>query len=386
MEPPDLSGAEVGVELAEVEPPPPDDELLHAAAVTTIAAAPARQAVRIDRSRKLTGIHLLVIDRTLVGDKHRVDRPAICLGYSHPPGVPARTINRGPPVRDNACIRPTPARPAVVPIPQNPTFRPIAARPGQNRAGRHPAPPCAARRPGYKAAEAGEGENVADDEHTGPPAGAPRPADTPAPGPGPGGRHHGPLRSLAGDHAYGPLYGQLLLLTVLTGVVDAVSILSLGRVFVANMTGNVVFAAFAVVGAPGFSLSASLFALAGFLVGAYAGGTLITRLSSDRGLLLRAGVLAELVLVAVALTVAAVSGDPGARHGTLGMTGGAFSAAVTDATAALLAMALGVQNAVARGLAVPDMTTTVLTMTLTGVGADLRALYGHEAHVHGASR
>ena len=200
------------------------------------------------------------------------------------------------------------------------------------------------------------------------------------------GPQHGLLRSLTADHAFGPLYGLLLLLTVLTGVVDAVSILSLGRVFVANMTGNVVFAAFAVVGAPGFSLSASLFALAGFLVGAYAGGTLITRLSSDRGLLLRAGVLAELVLVAVALTVAAVSGDPGARHGTLGMTGGAFSAAVTDATAALLAMALGVQNAVARRLAVPDMTTTVLTMTLTGVGADLRALYGHEAHVHGASR
>src|ERR1700734_1329750 len=108
IEPPDLSGAEVGVVLAVLEPPPPvDDELLHAAAaVSTIAAAPARQAVRIDRSRKLTGIHLLVIDRTLVGDKHGVARPEICLGYSHPPGPPARSINRGPPVRDNACIRP----------------------------------------------------------------------------------------------------------------------------------------------------------------------------------------------------------------------------------------------------------------------------------------
>jgi uncharacterized membrane protein YoaK (UPF0700 family) len=42
--------------------------------------------------------------------------------------------------------------------------------------------------------------------------------------------------------------------------VDAVSILALGRVFVANMTGNVVFAGFAISGAPGFSLAASLFA------------------------------------------------------------------------------------------------------------------------------
>jgi uncharacterized membrane protein YoaK (UPF0700 family) len=197
---------------------------------------------------------------------------------------------------------------------------------------------------------------------------------------------HGLLRSLTADHAFGPLYGLLLLLTVLTGVVDAVSILSLGRVFVANMTGNVVFAAFAVAGAPGFSLSASLFALAGFLAGAYAGGALITRLSRDRGLLLRAGCLLELAFAAAALTVAAVSGDPGARHGILGMAGGAFGAAVTDATAALLAIALGVQNAVARRLAVPDMTTTVLTMTLTGVGADLRAVYGRERHVQGASR
>jgi hypothetical protein len=36
----------------------------------------------------------------------------------------------------------------------------------------------------------------------------------------------------------------LLTLTVVTGTVDAVSILSLGRVFVANMTGNVVFVGF----------------------------------------------------------------------------------------------------------------------------------------------
>src|SRR6201987_2044009 len=106
---------------------------------------------------------------------------------------------------------------------------------------------------------------------------------------------------------WGPLPELLLILTLVTGVVDAVSILALGRVFVANMTGNVVFAAFALVGAPGFSLSASLFALAGFLVGAYGGGALIARFGRDRGLLLRAGVAAELACAAVALVVAATS-------------------------------------------------------------------------------
>ena len=68
--------------------------------------------------------------------------------------------------------------------------------------------------------------------------------------------------SLLAHPKFGPLPELLLALTLVTGLVDAVSILALGRVFVANMTGNVVFAGFAMAGAPGFSLSASLFALA----------------------------------------------------------------------------------------------------------------------------
>ena len=182
-----------------------------------------------------------------------------------------------------------------------------------------------------------------------------------------------PARSPRDRQGSGPLPGLLLILTAVTGVVDAVSILALGRVFVANMTGNVVFAGFALAGAPGFSLSASLFALAGFLAGAAIGGGLITWAGRDRGVLLRTGVAAELALVAAALVLAALSGAPGASHGTRAMAGGAFGPAVADGLAALLAVALGIQNAVARKLAVPDMTTTVLTMTLTGLGADLRA-------------
>jgi uncharacterized membrane protein YoaK (UPF0700 family) len=40
------------------------------------------------------------------------------------------------------------------------------------------------------------------------------------------------------------------------------------------------------------------------------------------------------------------------------------------AVIALLAIAMGMQNTAARELAVPDLTTTVLTMTLTGLAAD----------------
>ena len=157
---------------------------------------------------------------------------------------------------------------------------------------------------------------------------------------------------------HGPLPSLLLLLTVVTGLVDAVSILRLGRVFVANMTGNVVFTGFALVGAPGFALTASLAALAGFLIGAWLGGGLTGRLGHDRALLLRAGAGAELVLVAAALALTAAPAGAGIR----------------DGMAALLAVAMGIQNAVARRLAVPDLTTTVLTMTLTGIAADIRAL------------
>jgi uncharacterized membrane protein YoaK (UPF0700 family) len=199
-------------------------------------------------------------------------------------------------------------------------------------------------------------------------------------------RRHGLARSLLADPRFGPLPALLLVMTAVTGVVDAVSILALGRVFVANMTGNVVFAGFAMVGAPGFSLSASLFALAGFLAGAAFGGLLIARTGRDRGLLLRAGAAAELVLAAAALLLAGLSGAAGVSHGTTGMTGGAFGPAVTDGLAAMLAVAMGIQNAVARKLAVPDMTTTVLTMTLTGLGADFRAVLRERGRVDGTDR
>src|SRR3954468_14733995 len=172
-------------------------------------------------------------------------------------------------------------------------------------------------------------------------------------------------RRLVADPVHGPLAALMLVLTVLTGVVDAVSILSLGRVFVANMTGNVVFVGFALAGAAGFSLAASLSALAGFIVGARAGGRLIGRFGSDRARLFAVGGGVELVFVAAALTVSAASGS-------------VLSAGGRDTVAAVLAVGTGIQNAVARRLAVPDLTTTVLTMTLTGLAADT-TVNGHRS-------
>lgn len=167
------------------------------------------------------------------------------------------------------------------------------------------------------------------------------------------------FRRLIADPVHGPLAALMLVLTVLTGVVDGVSILSLGRVFVANMTGNVVFIGFALGGASGFSLSASLSALAGFLVGASIGGVVVGRLGWHRGRLVAVVAIGELALVLGALVAAAVAGaDLGSGDKV--------------AIAALLALAMGAQNAAVRQLKVFDLTTTVLTMTLTGLASDLR--------------
>ncbi|MEU8920594.1 YoaK family protein [Kitasatospora sp. NPDC048545] len=162
------------------------------------------------------------------------------------------------------------------------------------------------------------------------------------------------------DPEHGPLVPMLLVLTVVTGVVDAVSYLELGHVFVANMTGNVVFLGFALAGAPNLSATASLAALAAFLLGALTGGHLARRLPGHRGRLLATAVGVQSGLVAVSTVLAAVVGhtaDP-VRYTLIG----------------LLGFAMGGQNAVVRALKVPDLTTTVLTMTITALAADRTGL------------
>jgi uncharacterized membrane protein YoaK (UPF0700 family) len=166
---------------------------------------------------------------------------------------------------------------------------------------------------------------------------------------------------------HGPLPALLVALTVVTGLVDAVSYVALGHVFVANMTGNVVFLGFAVAGAAGLSVTASLASLAAFAAGALAGGRIGARLGAHRGRHLRAVTAMGATLAALAVIVSAVVGQP-------------VSSAARYALIAPLALAMGAQNAMARRLAVPDLTTTVLTLTLTGIAADSRLAGGAGGH------
>ncbi|MFJ1651134.1 YoaK family protein [Streptomyces sp. NPDC088337] len=155
------------------------------------------------------------------------------------------------------------------------------------------------------------------------------------------------------------LVAVLLGLTVVSGLIDAVSYLGLGHVFTANMTGNVVVLGFAAAGAPGFSVPHTATSLVCFLVGAAVGGRVAVRYGTgSRRTWARVTLAAEAVLVAASAVVAFTA--PGTE-------------AMVYSVIALTAFAMGLRNATVIKLNVPDLTTTVLTRTLTGLAADSKA-------------
>jgi len=161
------------------------------------------------------------------------------------------------------------------------------------------------------------------------------------------------------------LMRTLLVLTLVSGLVDAVCYLGLGRVFTANMTGNVVVLGFAAAGAPGFSVTATLTSLGVFLVGAACASRIAARSPRERR--------ARLLLTAMATEAVFVGAGAAVAFSVRGVGSGWPRYVVI----ALLAFAMGVRNATVRRLAVPDLTTTVLTMTLTGLAADSFLGGGH---------
>jgi uncharacterized membrane protein YoaK (UPF0700 family) len=154
------------------------------------------------------------------------------------------------------------------------------------------------------------------------------------------------------------LPATLLLLTATSGLVDAAAFLGLGHVFTANMTGNIVFLGFALAGAKGLSVSASVLALVCFLGGAVAGGRLATVMEQrSRRQWMVTATSGEALLLAGAVVAAIgvpVTGTFGQRWPIVALT----------------AASMGVRNATVRRLGAADLTTTVLTLTLTGLAAD----------------
>lgn len=169
------------------------------------------------------------------------------------------------------------------------------------------------------------------------------------------------------EHATGslrePLTLALLALTFASGMVDAASYLGLGRVFTANMTGNVVLLGFGIAHSGGLPILSPLVSLGSFVLGAGIGGLLGTKLGQRHKFHVSAAwTLQATLLTCATILAAAVDLDAGS--------------ASRDVVIGLLALAMGVQTATARRLAVPDLPTTVVTQTLTGLVADSRLFGG----------
>jgi uncharacterized membrane protein YoaK (UPF0700 family) len=154
----------------------------------------------------------------------------------------------------------------------------------------------------------------------------------------------------------------LLALTTVSGLVDAISYLKLGHVFVANMTGNIVFIGLALAGATEVSVGASLVAIVAFLLGALAAGRLGRSMPANPVRLLSAAAAIQLaiLLLAAALGVVVLPSSDPARY----------------AMVALLSAAMGTQSATTTRLNVPGFNSTVVLTTMLSTLASNSRLAG----------
>jgi uncharacterized membrane protein YoaK (UPF0700 family) len=157
----------------------------------------------------------------------------------------------------------------------------------------------------------------------------------------------------------------MVLLTVTTGMVEAVSFLALGPVFAAVQTGSLLLLGFAIGGAPGISATVSAVSLAGFALGAVVGSRMESAIDARERRWFDAALVGEGVLLgAGALVIWRVGID---RPG--GPVDGRHLVAI-----ATVACAMGVRNVTALRVALPGVTTTVATRALTGLLVALHPL------------
>jgi uncharacterized membrane protein YoaK (UPF0700 family) len=156
------------------------------------------------------------------------------------------------------------------------------------------------------------------------------------------------------DPQHGWLPVLMMVMAIASGMVDAVSLLTLGHVFVANMTGNLIFIGLSLGGASEFSVVTSLVALAAFVVGVLVSRSRLASPDAHRLRLLRNAGAAETLLFVVALVLSLTLGEHPAAGGR-------------DSILVVCAVALGIQNGLIRRLAVPEISTTVATRTIVGL-------------------
>jgi uncharacterized membrane protein YoaK (UPF0700 family) len=149
----------------------------------------------------------------------------------------------------------------------------------------------------------------------------------------------------------------LLLLTFATGLADAISILVLGHVFVANMTGNVIFLGFWLAPKTNIDLTAVVVALPTFVCTTIVSGRL-RRYFGARTRPWITTVLATEIVLLLTLSILAGTGVLRYHDNTkLIMIG-------------ILAVTFGLQHSSARQFGIQELSTTVLTSTIVSLGLD----------------
>lgn len=155
----------------------------------------------------------------------------------------------------------------------------------------------------------------------------------------------------------------MLLLTFATGLADSISILALGHVFVANMTGNVIFLGFWLAPSTTIDLTAVVVALPTFICTTVISGRL-TRHFGTRTRTWITTVLATEIILLLALAILAGAGVLRYQgNSKLLMIG-------------VLAITFGLQHSSARQFGIQELSTTVLTSTIVSLGLDSRLAGG----------
>lgn len=153
---------------------------------------------------------------------------------------------------------------------------------------------------------------------------------------------------------------MMMALTFVTGALDAVGYLGMDRIFTGNMTGNIVILGMASVGGHGLPTVGPASALAAFMTGAAISGAVLRRSSKawnvQVSILLAIGTV---ILIACAVVL---------------LTSGAHPEWLRVTIASAIALQMGSQALIARFLAVKDMTTVVVTSTLTSLAGE--SLFG----------
>ena len=151
----------------------------------------------------------------------------------------------------------------------------------------------------------------------------------------------------------------LLLLTFATGLADSLSILVLGHVFVANMTGNVIFLGFWLAPRTSIDLTAVAVALPTFVTTTILSG----RLSRHFGIRTRPWITTVLATEIVLLVTLSILAGAGVLH---------YHDNTKLIIIGFLAVTFGLQHSSARQFGIQELSTTVLTSTIVSLGIDSR--------------